>query len=110
MDVPDQSDHGSDEHVDTADDEQPGTGGHQRIGEEHETAGKEPQSDEHVVGNADELVALADDELFMADVESHIAVAGTHVFLLSARKPSDPDLVAPANFVRCYTLRVEAGP
>lgn len=53
--MPDESDDRANEHLDTADDEQPCSGGHEGVGEEHETADEEPQSDEHIIGDADDL-------------------------------------------------------
>src|SRR5699024_11296963 len=62
VEVADEADGRSDEHLHTADDEQPGARIGQGLGEEHEGADEEPQSDEDVIGDADELVALTDDE------------------------------------------------
>src|SRR5699024_8940338 len=87
VEVADEADDRSDEHLHTADDEQPGARIGQGLGEEHEAADEEPQSDEDVIGDADELVALTDDEFFSSDPQMKVTAVSTHAALLPVRLP-----------------------
>src|SRR5699024_2426429 len=87
VEVPDEADDRTDEHLHTADDEQPGARIGQGLGEEHEAADEEPQADEDVIGDADELVALTDDEFLSPDPQMNVTAVSTHASLLPVRLP-----------------------
>lgn len=65
---PRETDHRADEHLHTADEEQPGTRGDRVLTEEQDAADDEPDTDQNVIGDRDDFIALPDDQLFTADM------------------------------------------
>lgn len=65
----DQADGRPDQHLEAADEEQPGAGGGGSVGAEQDAADDEPQPDEDVVADAGDFIPSADDELVIPDVQ-----------------------------------------
>ena len=65
----DQSDGGSDQELETADDKQPHGGGFVFGEEEQDAANQKPDGNEEVIHDTDKFIAPADDQFFLAQFD-----------------------------------------
>ena len=77
VDVPREPDHGTQQHLNASDQEQPSPGVAGVRGEEQDAADDEPDADQDVVSDAQDLVAPAQHNLFAANTEANVIVAHT---------------------------------